>query len=131
MKLLLDTHALLWSLGDDARLGQAARDLIVDPANDVLVSVASLWEIVIKARIGKLDADFAEVDRALDVQGFARLPIEPRHLDALSRLPAYHRDPFDHLLIAQAQVEQATLITDDRNIARYAVETVGCSGCGQ
>ena len=127
MKLLLDTHALLWSLSDDARLGQAARGLIVDPANDVLVSMASLWEIVIKARIGKLEADFGDIDRALEAQGFARLAIEPRHLDALGRLPAHHRDPFDHLLIAQAEVEQAVLMTEDRNVARYAVKTVGCS----
>lgn len=126
MKLLLDTHALLWSLSDDPRLGPAARKIIVDPANDILVSLASLWEIVIKVRIGKLDADFAEVDRALGLQGFIRLPIEPEHLVAIGELPTFHRDPFDHLLIAQARVEEATLMTDDTQIARYPVQTVTC-----
>lgn len=126
MKLLLDTHALLWSLSDDARLGPTARDLIIDPANDVLVSIASLWEIVIKTRIGKLEASIADIDRAIDAQGFARLPIDPHHLVALGRLPALHRDPFDQLLIAQAQVEDARLMTNDVEIARYDVATVGC-----
>ena len=126
MKLLLDTHALLWSLSDDARLGPTARELIIDPANDVLVSIASLWEIVIKTRIGKLEASFADIDRAIDAQGFVRLPIDPHHLDALGRLPALHRDPFDQLLIAQAQVEDARLMTNDVEIARYDVATVSC-----
>lgn len=127
MRLLLDTHVLLWSLADDPRLGASARGLIADPANDVLVSVASLWEIVIKTRIGKLEADFGEIDRALDTQGFARLAIETAHLAALAGLEPLHRDPFDHLLIAQAEVEAATLVTEDRDIARYEIETMRCS----
>jgi PIN domain nuclease of toxin-antitoxin system len=127
VKLLLDTHSLLWTMTDDPRLSPPARALVADPANDVLVSAASLWEIVIKVRIGKLEADFDEIDRAIDAQGFARLGIEPSHLAALQRLETLHRDPFDHLLIAQAEVEEASLLTDDREILRYPVATVRCS----
>ena len=80
MRLLLDTHALLWWLADDQRLGPHARTLIADPGNDILVSAASLWEIVVKSRIGKLDASIEAVERALRRDSFERLAISPAHL---------------------------------------------------
>ena len=128
MRLLLDTHALLWWLSDDARLGSQARGLIADPGHDVLVSVVSLWEITLKARIGKLNADIREIFEAIDRQGFVSIEIRRVHLVTLAGLPVHHRDPFDHLLIAQAIVEGATLVSDDRRVSLYPVQTVPCSG---
>lgn len=127
MKLLLDTHALLWWLADDDQLGPHARDLIADPANDILVSVASLWEVVVKNRVGKLDANIPEILEAIDLDGFTRLKIKPDHLRGLAKLPKQHRDPFDHLLIAQAIAEQATFLSEDRNIPQYPVQLLPCS----
>jgi len=122
LKLLLDTHALLWWLADAPQLGPKARGAIADPANDILVSVVLLWEIAVKVRIGKLDANVASVIKAIERDGFLRLPIEDAHLQSLMSLPVHHRDPFDHLLIAQAVTEGATLITSDRHAPRYAVQ---------
>ena len=110
MRLLLDTHALLWWLNDDERLGSHARRLIGDPENDVLVSAVSLWEITVKLRIGKLDADIEEIVAILPDQGFDRLDITDAHLIALATLPLHHRDPFDHLRMAQAVAEGAYLV---------------------
>jgi PIN domain nuclease of toxin-antitoxin system len=126
VKLLLDTHALLWWLADDQRLGPAARDLIEDPGNDVLVSIVSLWEIVVKVRVGKLHADIGAIANAIRRQGFIMLEISTPHLLGLAALPIHHRDPFDHLLIAQAVAEQATLMSDDRHTAQYPVQSVPC-----
>ena len=128
MRLLLDTHALLWWLSDDAQLGPAARDLIADPAHDVFVSVVSLWEIQVKARVGKLTADLAAILEEMEAQAFELLPIRPAHLLRLGGLPAHHRDPFDHLLIAQAMIEGAAFVTADRQISGYGVQVVGCLG---
>jgi PIN domain nuclease of toxin-antitoxin system len=128
MKFLLDTHALLWWLADDGQLGRQARELVEDPGNDVLVSMVSLWEIAVKTRIGKLQADIKEITDAVQQEGFKLLGIGMPHLLALAGLPMHHRDPFDHLLIAQAITEDATFISEDRNTARYAVRMVTCSG---
>jgi PIN domain nuclease of toxin-antitoxin system len=127
VKVLLDTHALLWWLADDGRLGPRARELIEDPANDILVSVASLWEIVVKLRVGKLQADVGEVAAAVQHGGFALLDIGMPHLLALAVLPTHHRDPFDHLLIAQAIAEDATFVSDDRHVPDYPARFVPCS----
>lgn len=127
MKLLLDTHTLLWWLADDSRLGPLARDVIADPANDVLVSVVSLWEIVLKARVGKLDADIPDVMNAVEQEGFVLLGLATADLLALAKLPVHHRDPFDHLLIAQAIVQDATFVSEDRNVGRYPVRVFACS----
>lgn len=127
MRLLLDTHALLWWLDDDPRLGVRARALVEDPANDVLVSVASLWEIVVKARVGELDADIEEVAAAVEGDGFILLGISVAHLAALATLPMRHRDPFDHLLIAQAMAEDAGFVSDDRNARGYPVRCIPCT----
>ena len=127
MRLLLDTHALLWWLADDNQLGPRARQMIEDPGNDILVSVVSLWEIVVKVRVGKLEADIGEIAGTIAREGFALLDMNTAHLLALARLPMHHRDPFDHLLIAQAIEEDATFISEDRNASRYPVRLVTCS----
>jgi PIN domain nuclease of toxin-antitoxin system len=129
MRLLLDTHALLWWLGDEERLGPAARAPIADPANEVLVSVAALWEIVVKQRAGKLQADIGAVEKAVQRDGFTRLAVTPAHLTTLATLPQHHRDPFDHLLIAQAITEKAVFVSEDRHAALYPVELLRCTGC--
>jgi PIN domain nuclease of toxin-antitoxin system len=130
VRLLLDTHALLWWLSDDAQLGQHVRDLIADPANDVLVSVVSLWEIQVKVRAGKLTADLPGILKEIETQAFELLPISRAHLVQLGTLPVYHKDPFDHLLIAQAIVEAAIFVSEDRRIPDYAVQVVACSQSG-
>ena len=126
MRLLLDTHALLWWLNDAPELRDAARRLISDPDNDILVSVVSLWEIAIKTRLGKLDASLDDILAVLPDQGFQRLGVEDAHLAALARLPHHHRDPFDHLLIAQAIAEKAAFLTQDANAALYNLNCIAC-----
>jgi PIN domain nuclease of toxin-antitoxin system len=128
VKFLLDTHALLWWLADDSQLGRQARELVEDPGNDVLVSMVSLWEIAVKTHIGKRQADIKEIMDAVRQEGFTLLDISMPHLLALAGLPTHHRDPFDHLLVAQAITEDATFISEDRNTARYPVRLVTCSG---
>ena len=127
MRLLLDTHALLWWLNDDDQLGPHARGLIEDPANDVFVSMVSLWEIAVKVRVGKLDADVSEILGAIPAKGFTLLDIAPAHLVALVGLPMHHRDPFDHLLIAQAISEGATFVSEDQYTPLYPVTFLTCS----
>jgi PIN domain nuclease of toxin-antitoxin system len=128
VRLLLDTHALLWWFADDDRLGQTARTAIADPQNDVFVSIVTLWEIIVKQRVGKLRADIAELGEAISRQGFATLNIRQAHLMTLASLPMHHRDPFDHLLIAQAIAEDAVLVSDDRYTHFYPVSFLACSG---
>ena len=127
MKFLLDTHALLWWLTDDDQLGGRAREVVADPANDILISMVSLWEIAVKVRVGKLQADIAEIINAVQREGFTVLDIGVAHLVTLAELPMHHRDPFDHLLIAQAMTEDATFMSEDRNAPRYPVRMVNCS----
>lgn len=127
MKLLLDTHAVLWWLADDDQLGPGARNLIEDRNTDVLVSMVSLWEIVVKIRIGKLEADVGEVWEAIREAGFTVIDIDIAHLLKLATLPIPHRDPFDHLLIAQAMAEGAVFLSEDRHVPRYPVRHVTCS----
>lgn len=126
MKLLLDTHALLWWLADDVQLGSKARGLIADPGNTILVSNVSLWEIAIKVGIGKLQVDIDQVVAAIRARGLDEFGLEPAHLLTLAALERHHRDPFDHMLIAQAIVEGATLMSDDARMAAYPVALVGC-----
>ena len=127
MKLLLDTNALLWLLNNDGRLGPTARGMIQDPSNNVLVSIASLWEIAIKQRIGKLQADVLAVAASVERSSAVVLPITLPHLATLLGLPRHHRDPFDHLLIAQAIAENATLMSEDRRMPSYPVPVASCS----
>ncbi|GAA3673674.1 type II toxin-antitoxin system VapC family toxin [Acetobacter lovaniensis] len=127
MKVLLDTHALLWWLSDSDKLGPAAREIVADPAHDILVSIVSLWEIAIKIRIGKLDADLNEITDTIPAEGFTLLPISPEHLKILMGLPIHHRDPFDHLLMAQALSEQASFLSGDSQMDHYPIERISCS----
>ncbi|MDR2482908.1 MAG: type II toxin-antitoxin system VapC family toxin [Treponema sp.] len=129
---LLDTHAAIWFFNGSSELSSAAGRIIRDLSNPVYLSIASVWELAIKISAGKLD--FAGDEAAFKkARGFVRLaeanqiavlPIETAHLDALEGLPWIHRDPFDRLLIAAARAENMTLVSADRNIARYDVSHI-------
>ncbi len=121
MKLLLDTHVLLWAAGEPARLSASARRLINDVNNEPLFSVASLWEIAIKRGLGRKDfqVDARLLRRGLLDNGYGELPITSNHVIAVEDLPSIHKDPFDRLLVAQATVEGITLLTLDLVVARY------------
>ena len=124
MKLLLDTHVLLWGLAEPRKLGPQARERITDPGSTVWISAASLWEISIKVSLGRLDlVEPPEVciPRGMDGAGFLSLPISDRHAFAVRSLPMHHRDPFDRLLVAQAQIEGLTLVSADKILSRYDV----------
>lgn len=121
MKLLLDTHVLLWAAGLPERLSEEARALIGDEANDLFFSAASLWEVAIKSGLGREDfsVDARLLRRGLLDNGYGELPVTSDHAVEVSGLPALHKDPFDRLLIAQAMVEGITLLTADDMVARY------------
>ena len=118
MKLLLDTCVLLWWLDDNRTLSQGTKNRIADGANQVLVSSASIWEIVIKRSLNKLVIPF---DFEKQLTPFQSLVVKPEHALAVGDLPDYHKDPFDRLLIAQCIVEGLVLVTNDSNIKRYDV----------
>lgn len=121
MKLLLDTHILLWAAGEPARLSATARTLINDPANAPVFSVASLWEVAIKRGLGRedFDVDPRRLRRGLLDNGYEELPINSDHAVAVDALPPIHRDSFDRLLVAQAMVEGLLLLTTDDRVAAY------------
>lgn len=121
MRLLLDTHVLLWAAGSPERLSPSARALIEDPENDPHFSAASLWEVAIKSGLGRDDfrVDPRVLRRALLEHGYTELPITGAHAVAVDLLPPIHRDPFDRLLVAQAQIEAMTLLTADTTVADY------------
>jgi len=130
VKLLLDTHALVWLIADDARIGRQAREVIIDPGSEVFVSIVSFWELAVKIRIGKLKkVELEKVMSAVLSYGFALLHLEPRHVLELIKLPFHpdHRDPFDHQLIAQAIAEDLIFVSEDRNTLRYPVQRIACS----
>ena len=124
MKLLLDTHLLLWAAGAPRRLSAAARKLLDDPGNEPLFSAASLWEIAIKRSLGREDfrVDPRLLRRGLLENGYAELPITGEHASAAGDLPRLHKDPFDRMLIAQAQLERLTIVTADAQFLPYEVE---------
>lgn len=124
MRLLLDTHALLWWLSDDEALGEKAREQIADAGNEIVVSAASMWEIAIKQRLGKIDAEIADIEKEIAQQGMVRLGIEADHLIELTTLPDHHRDPFDRMLVAQARAEDMPIMTRDVAIAAYSVDRI-------
>ena len=126
MDLLLDTHAFIWWNARDRRLGDVARDAIRDPDNRVVVSAASVWEIAIKRKTGKLSFRH-DVLPAITADGFETLDITAEHADAAGSLPLHHADPFDRLLVAQARIEQFVLVTQDRQILPYGVPLIGVS----
>ena len=125
MKLLLDTNALIWWLEDNARLGPRARQHLANPANLVLASIVSLWEISVKWRVGKLHLPGTAFAGLLSEQGVDLIGVETAHLAALEGLPLHHGDPFDHLLLAQAMVEEATILTSDREMTNYGIPCIG------
>ena len=122
-RLLLDTHVVLWWLSDDQRLGQEARRLIANPGNHVAVSAASVWEMAIKSLIGKLSAPDGLEEAILEC-GFKPLAITMEHAARVGELPLLHRDPFDRMLIAQAQLEGFDLLTADTGLRAYSVKVV-------
>lgn len=125
MKLLADTHAMLWWLRDDDRLSPRARALLGDGANEVLWSLASSWEIAVKLATGKLELDrpphrlFADL---VTEQGVVLLPIGHEHCALLAAVPLHHRDPFDRMLVVQAQHERVPILSADGKLAAYDVK---------
>jgi PIN domain nuclease of toxin-antitoxin system len=122
MSLLLDTHVVLWWLADDPTLSDEVKERL-DHEPDVYVSAATVWEVAIKQALGKLPEP-ADLPERITGSGFAPLPIDPRHAIVAGRLPLIHRDPFDRMLVAQAQCEGLTLVTRDENCRKYDVETL-------
>ncbi len=127
MRLLLDTHVFLWWNEGSPRLSRNAHRLLADPGNNLFFSVVSAWEMALKAQSGKLGLPTpvsAYVPARLSHYGMEALGLTLVHVLASSALPAHHRDPFDRMLVAQAQIEQLTIVTHDSELRRYAVETV-------
>ncbi|HHU75898.1 MAG TPA: type II toxin-antitoxin system VapC family toxin [Firmicutes bacterium] len=127
MKVLLDTHAFLWWINDDPQLSHMARQTIANGGNTLFFSTASGWEIVIKTKLGKLrlpDDMASFLFEQLSVNAINTLPVQMNHALRVYSLPDFHRDPFDRLLIAQAQVESLPIITADRQFAGYQVEII-------
>ena len=116
-RILLDTHLLLWAVAEPRKLPSGARRRIEEA--DVFVSAASLWEVSIKAALGKLAADPAELLAEIEPAGFTLLPITGEHAAAVAKLPAVHADPFDRMLVAQAKTEPLLLLTNDAVLAAY------------
>lgn len=123
MRLLLDTHVLLWALAAPERIRDEARHAIIDGRNPVLVSAASAWEIAIKRGAGKLTAPDDLLDM-ITATGLTWLPITARHAEIAGALPTHHRDPFDRMLIAQAIAESLTIVTRDDRRGRYEVDVL-------
>jgi PIN domain nuclease of toxin-antitoxin system len=118
MRVLLDTHLFVWFLAGSPKLGRSARKTI-EGASAVFVSSASVWEIAIKAALGKIEADAAVVAEEIEGSGFIELPVSARHAARVAELPPLHGDPFDRLLIAQALCEPLIMLTADAALARY------------
>jgi len=118
MRLLLDTNALLWALTNAPRI-EGVRDLLLADENEIFVSAVSWWEIAIKTRLGRLDADLPKLRAIAQESGFLELPLLGIHAEMLATLPRHHNDPFDHMLAAQAMAEPMRLITGDGVLARY------------
>lgn len=127
MRVLLDTHAFLWWITDDQRLSQRARETIARPTNTLFLSAASAWEIAIKAALGRLRFQGnlkSFISRQLAMNGIEPLPVELAHALHVALLPPLHRDPFDRLLVAQAQLEGIPILTADPILGQYEVEVI-------
>lgn len=118
MRVLLDTHILLWCLADDPKLSNQARRLI-ENATEVYISAASYWELAIKIGLGKLEVDLLEIRQAAEQSGFIEVPITSEHAIAILGLASHHKDPFDRLIVATAITEPMRLITADKLVAQY------------
>ena len=124
MRILLDTHAMLWWLAGDPKLSPAARELIADGANTLVWSMASSWEIAIKVGLGRLGLGRSLTELYGDIvsgQGVELLAISHEHCDRVAGLPLHHRDPFDRMLVAQAEAEGVPILSADPKLARYDV----------
>ena len=121
MRLLLDTHALLWALSAPQQLPVSLRRAIQAAENDVYASLASAWEIAIKAALGKLEFDVRSLEQTLTATGIQTLDINLQHVARVAELPQHHGDPFDRMLVAQALCESMTLVSRDRAFAKYGV----------
>ncbi len=121
MQLLLDTHIYLWAITNDIKLSKTAKDLMQD-ASEIYISSASIWEIAIKTKLGKLklDIEMDELTNCIIDSGFKELPITMKHATQISQLPDLHRDPFDRMLIAQAITEPLRLLTADQQLKGYS-----------
>ncbi len=121
MKFLLDTHTFLWYLNGNPSLSKTAKNAIQNPDNYIQISIASLWEIAIKLNLKKLelDVEFGELERQIEILNFEVLNISLDQLNQLSSFDWHHRDPFDHLIISQALVENLTLISKDKQFKHY------------
>jgi len=119
MRVLLDTNVFLWSIGVSSRRTSAVR-AAVDAADEVYVSAVSIWEIAIKAGLGKLQADVNRLNAAVDASGFLELFVTAEHAAFVAQLPHHHHDPFDRLLIAQAMTEPLVLLTADASLGQYS-----------
>jgi len=124
MNLLLDTHVFLWAIDDAPQLSEAARQVIVDGSNVIFVSAATAWEIAIKKSISKLKIPKGGYLEELRLHRFTPLAITTEHALAVEHLPHHHKDPFDRLLIAQAQIEKLTLVTHDPKISAYNIPII-------
>ncbi len=122
MRLLLDTHALLWVLSAPERLPPALRRRIRAGENEVYSSIASAWEIAIKVALKRLDLEVDSLADSLAASGIQALDVDLRHVARVAQLPLHHRDPFDRMLIAQALCESMTLVSRDRSLSKYGVE---------
>jgi PIN domain nuclease of toxin-antitoxin system len=123
LKLLLDTHAALWWLSEDERFSEAAADQLTDETNQILLSTVVVWEVAIKRSLGKLEAPEDLASTLLDA-GLQPLPVSLDHAAAIERLPWHHRDPFDRMLVAQASIEGAALVSHDEALRPYGVNLV-------
>lgn len=129
MTILLDTHTFLWFIDDSPKLSQTAKTLIENSENDRILSIASLWEMAIKLSLNKLELDTDDdfetfISSQLRINDINILPIQLRHLQSLSQLPFYHRDPFDRIMIAQSQVEQIAFISADQQFDAYGIQQI-------
>jgi PIN domain nuclease of toxin-antitoxin system len=127
MKVVLDTHAFLWWIADDDQLPSSARSIIGNRENELFLSAATGWEIAIKAKLGRIHLP-GKVDsfiaKQLELNDIYSLPIHMSHALNVYNLPNYHRDPFDRLIVSQAQLEKMSILTTDPQIARYGVKVV-------
>lgn len=121
MNIILDTHIVLWWLADSSKLSKQSRALISDPNHFIFVSVATAWEIAIKTAIGKLSVP-GKFSKALQVNGFQPITITLEHAELAGALPRHHDDPFDRMLIAQSQIENFKLLSNDKEFSNYKVD---------
>lgn len=125
MRLLVDTHILLWQITDDVRLSRRLRDVLAERSNDIVVSDVVVWEIVIKHGTNRLTISPRDVEELIKSDGYSRLGISRAHIHGVGALEPAHRDPFDRLLIAQAIAEDLPILTADRKFSVYPISLVG------